>query len=349
MDITIIVPAYKIELYFDSFLLRLQKINDEIITNKITIELIFIHSFVSDTVEKKLSALNNIKIIYKYYNQKLNPSEARNIGLKESTGKFIFFHDADDLINSNFIEAVSEIKNMQEQKDIYIYNYKNIREYNNLIENINHNLTQEGEINGDYLVSYINSYLLEPNKFTAFVHCWSKIFLRSFIIDNKVKFNENLDQLEDVNFNFKLLIKNPKIFYSNKNPFYEYYIRKESSNLSKQSGDNPSVKIKQTIRALMAVKNYLLSLKENQNKVSKKIRHLYATTFILWVFRIVKNSKNLHKAIKDVKIYCFSEIVQRSLRDYIFQKNNSYIIPILIKLKTPFWIILTVNFKEKFK
>jgi hypothetical protein len=173
--------------------------------------------------------------------------------------------------------------------------------------------------------------------------------LRSFIIDNNVKFNENLDQLEDVNFNFKLLIKNPKIFYSNKNTFYEYYIRKESSNLSKKSGDNPSVKIKQTIRALMAVKNYLLSLKENQNQVRKKIRHLYATTFILWIFRIVKNSKNLHKTIKDVKIYCFSEIVQRSLREYIFQKNNSYIIPILIKLKTPFWIILTVNFKEKFK
>jgi glycosyltransferase involved in cell wall biosynthesis len=348
MDITIIVPAYKIELYFNSFLLRLKKINDYIINKNITIELIFIHSFVADSVEEKLSILNNIKVIYKFYNQKLNPSQARNIGLKECTGKFIFFHDADDLISSNFIDAISEIKKMSEQKDIYIYNYKNIRESNNLVENINHNLIKEGEINGNYLVSYVKSYLLEPNKYTAFVHCWSKIFLRSFIIDNNIRFNENLDQLEDVNFNFNLLIKNPKIFYTKKS-FYEYQIRQESSNLSKKSGDNPTVKIKQTIRALMAVKNYLLSIKENQYQVRNKIRHLYATTFILWIFRIVKNSNNFHNTIKDVKIYCHSKIVQSSMLCYRLQKNNSFIIPLLLKLKTPFWIILTVNLKEKFK
>ena len=110
-DVSIIIPVYKAKYTIKK---TLESINNQKFKNKIPkIELIL---SIDDNknYEKYRNILNNEIINTKSISTKSigsGPGNARNIGFKKSTGKYICFLDADDEYSENYVcEMLQEIK-----------------------------------------------------------------------------------------------------------------------------------------------------------------------------------------------------------------------------------------------
>ena len=131
MKISIIVPAYNVENYIETCIKSILK---QTYSN---IDLIIINDGSTDktlNIIKRYSEYNNIHIITKKNDC---VSSARNIGIKESTGEYLFLLDSDDWIDAHYIEkCVKEISNYN--LDIlftpYIKEYKNRSIKNDLFQ-----------------------------------------------------------------------------------------------------------------------------------------------------------------------------------------------------------------------
>jgi glycosyltransferase involved in cell wall biosynthesis len=337
--LSLIIPAYKPDQFIDRFIENLYKLDDKLNIEKLNFEVIFIHSETTEIDKVKKLIFKNITIVYVYNKDKLNPSEARNIGIKLAKGDYLHFHDVDDFILTNFIKDIVTklIANRLYCFDVIIYKYHKVRE--NKLELIDHDICQiEHEINSKELLNYISKYILEPHIYTAFVHCWSKIYKSEFIRKNCIRFDEKLEQLEDVNFNFKILNSKPALYASNI-ILYDYSVASNNNeNLSSKSGDDPDKDLKFLIRALKPVRKYCI-LNFSKKIAYIKINHLYATTIVLWILRIRKRKKyGFKKKYEKINAYCDSKLVVNSLRFYNIMPNTSIIIPLLVKLKLPLFL-----------
>lgn len=332
MQLSIIIPAYCPEIFLNKLFERIKVIDRKLFFLKISAELIFLHNGTEYSL-KKLPKLKTIKFQYHMFHERLTPAMARNIGISHSNGRYLLFHDVDDLLNLEFPDAFHTITRhliKEIDYDLIIFKYRKIKFDGYQV--ISHGLKESNyELNPQEIKKYIDLYIEKPHTFTLFVHCWSKLYLRKFIIKNDLSFNPKLEQLEDVNFNFKILNKIPSVYFSNA-LCYDYTVSSSTANLSAKSGINGNEDIKNTIKAFLPIKNYLQK-NNNKKKTRKKIGHLYATTFVLWMIRITKKIKDSYTLNIIIKEYMNSKTVQLSMKHYLYLKGTSWIIPILIKCK----------------
>ena len=75
---------------------------------------------------------------------------------------------------------------------------------NNDEKHKNHQMSTNADLYDEALLDYMELYYLTPYQNTAFVHCWNKFF-QNLIDMHALRFNENLNQLEDVDFVFRYL------------------------------------------------------------------------------------------------------------------------------------------------
>lgn len=332
VDLSIVVPAYLPEKHLKNFFARLKIIDEKLHELKISSELIFIHSGTKFPIAEQVPKLKTVKFVYQKFEERLTPSEARNIGIKMSEGEYLLFHDVDDLLNVDFPCSIPQFckKDRIEaiKYDLIIFRYRKIR--NGVPELIGHGLGRSDfQLGPKDIEEYLNLYIAKPHVFTLFVHCWSKLYLRSFLLKNNVAFNPSLEQLEDVNFNFRALNSWPKVYYSS-DVCYDYNISIDTSNLSAMSGAKGLDDIKNTIKALLPVKKYLMGLGASKNSIRGKIGHLYATTFVLWIIRVSKKVKDSSALPIFLESYMKSTAVRASMLHYRYFFGTSWIIPLLI-------------------
>ena len=346
MDLSIIIPAYCPEIFLNNLFKRIKVVDKKLLELKISSEIIFIHNGSKDSFLKKIPKFKAIKFQYHLFHERLTPSLARNIGINHANGRYVLFHDVDDFLNLEFPDAFHMITRHSLKDvgyDLIVFKYKKIRHDRGQV--ISHGLNKSNyALNPQDIAKYINLYIDKPHIFTLFVHCWSKLYLRSFLLKNELVFDPKLEQLEDVNFNFKILNKYPRVYFSSA-LCYDYIISDSSANLSAKSGTNGNDDIKNTIKAFLPVKKYL---QKNYNKKNtrKKLGHLYATTFVLWIIRISKNIKESHAFNMITKEYSNSKTVKYSMKHYKYLTDTSWIIPLLIKFNAI--TILSVFLCHKF-
>ena len=117
--ISIIVPIYNVEKYIGSLVNSLLKQ-----TNK-NFEVIFIDDGSTDEsmqILKEIMAGSEQEFSFKLL-QQVNQglSSARNIGILNATGEYIFFLDSDDEIESNFVETILTSCYKYSQPDTLIF------------------------------------------------------------------------------------------------------------------------------------------------------------------------------------------------------------------------------------
>ena len=213
VSVSIIVPVYNVEKYI---VRCLDSIKHQTMVNNI--ELILVDDCGNDKsmylAKKYLSeqTVLNYKILCHSKNKGL--SEARNTGISEATGDYLFFLDSDDEISNDCIECLIK-PTVHRDYDIVVGNYVSI---GGKVE-CELRITQ-GEIIGNdtILKEFIN------NSWYAMV--WNKLYRRNFIYENMLIFKQGVIHEDELfSFNVSLYAESMYIVLTET---YKYYINSES-------------------------------------------------------------------------------------------------------------------------
>lgn len=245
VDISIIVPIYNSEKY-------LKKCIDSLINQtKKELEFILVNDGSSDNSEKIIKEYNDERIKY-FKNKNQGIGKTRNFGIEKATGKYIMFIDSDDYIDKNATKLMFD-KAISNNLDMVICDYYNV---------INDKITEEK------LISFKPTNLKEnPNLiYDINLSPWNKLYKRSLINDNNIKFEENL-KYEDAPFICQALDKSKRIGKINKCLNY-YVIHKNSETTTKDKKVFDIIKIVDIIRIYFKDKDYI---KETLDKLTVRI------------------------------------------------------------------------------
>ena len=240
--------------------------------------------------------------IYKHEHNK-GLSAARNTGLENATGKYIFFMDSDDEITSNCIElhynAITKAS-----ANFTVANIELINAISNHIKQTSSAILR---------VSPIESYLKQEWNVSA---C-NKLYDVEFLKKNGFKFKDNLLH-EDILWNYQISLMSEKIAFVEE-ATYQYKIHENSIVTSKSS--------KKKLDSLVYILNTLF-LDWNNQKISKEVEKSFASFFNYW--RFVTALQLLNYDGDDTECQCYyNEISKLNIRKY----NTIYSLFLLLPFK----------------
>ncbi|SHK11033.1 Glycosyltransferase involved in cell wall bisynthesis [Hathewaya proteolytica DSM 3090] len=214
IKISVIIPLYNVEKYVKETLLSL------ISQSFKAFELIIVDDGSTDrSADICENILKESCISYKIIRKKnQGVSKARNIGVENSSGEYIFFLDSDDYISST---ALMEFYNkaIEDQAEVVFCGYEHI------------------DYESQKVIRKLDRYIEEPmggleaaalmagDKF--WISAISGFYLRSLIVDNKIVFPENICFGEDTVFIIKALMNSKRVTCVKQ--VLSHYIRRKNS------------------------------------------------------------------------------------------------------------------------
>lgn len=251
-------------------------------------------------------------------------SKARNIGLDYAKGNYITFIDADDYVDSHFLE-----KMYNRDYQVIIGGLTKVsKSYENIGEIIPNLL---GSVSIDIVC---NSFYNEQITSGIFGFVASKFIKREIIEKNKIRFDENIKLAEDYDFFLKVYSNIDKIYFIN-NCLYYYIQETENSAIML---DDSKVDFFEQIKIQQKTRNFLIknnSFGEIENSIY--LQRLTGYVYTLLINDESKNYKSFKKTYDKIKEYVprVSKRTRGLMKIYIFlYKNNLKLICyLLLKLR----------------
>lgn len=164
-------------------------------------------------VEQYMQIHSNIRLISQ---ENQGVCVARNTGLKNASGKYVWFVDPDDVIASNcFGKIYEELE--KAQADIFEMQYKTCEE--------------QYKFKPEVMEFYIDGM----NKEGASGAVWDSVCRRGYLLENNIEFNEKLSYGEDYLWAFQVKYRKHKSLYTNT----ALYIYRQRENSAMHTG-NPA-------------------------------------------------------------------------------------------------------------
>lgn len=209
VDLSIVIPAYNVEKYLAACLDSL--IGAEGIDGS---EIIIVDDGSTDgtrkIADKYASDHKNIKVISK---ENGGPSSSRNAGLKEATGKYVFFCDADDMVVPELFGRVISLAGTSSD-DVLLWDSELLYETVNLLMPKNRDFFAHGGLEKTERTyggkEILETQLRNSGDFVATV--WLSAYRKAFLIDNGLYFKEGLIH-EDEFWVPQVLIKARSVHY----------------------------------------------------------------------------------------------------------------------------------------
>lgn len=223
---------------------------------------------------------------------------ARNTGLINATGNFVFFLDSDDWIDEKAIELLYN-KIIQEKSDFIMfpfYSYDSVS--NKVLENEWGASLNLGNVRSPFShIDLKDEYVISDK---SIVVAWNKLYRIDFLKENNITFLENL-RYEDNPFYYKCLIKAKRISYLDKKLLY-YRINRKNS-LQSTGYDNKNVL--DIVLIMKEVFNIFMESKISNNV--KKIMKAYVINEFVWRYELMNCNtyayRNLIKTNFDKDFY----------------------------------------------
>ena len=302
--LSIIIPVYNAEKYIEECIKSVlnQKYKD--------FEIIIVNDGSTDNSLNIISKLKNSYGKIKLFNLENNGvSNARNFGIEQSKGEYIGFVDADDLIDEEMYLTL--MKNMEnESLDIIMCArenfYVNTNKTNKIFLDIDTNVKIERKFYEEKLLPLIVK--LDDSISSV----WSKMYRKSVIIENDIKFDVNLNINEDWNFNIDFLGFSKNFMYINK-PYYKYRVENNQSLSRKFRNDYFDIYVKKYNKIY---KKFVLEQKEKSDllKIANESLCYYTSFSIINEFD-KKNKMKLSEKITKVNSILSNQIVRTAAND----------------------------------
>ncbi|WP_342985837.1 glycosyltransferase family 2 protein [Clostridium saudiense] len=246
--VSVIIPIYKVEEYIYDC------IESVIKQSYRNLEIILVNDGSPDKCGEICNDYskkdNRIKVIHK---ENGGLSSARNVGLYNSSGKYIVFIDSDDFVKEDYIELL--LKSLIESNsDISMCSFEYVEKFN---VKVNENILNENKIYSNFDI--IKKTLEGKVQFYA----WNKMYKRELFINNLISYPEGR-LYEDMPTFMKLLLNSKKVSYINK-VLYSYRIRENSITFEK--GKNLANNFNDSIRDV----NYILQSYNLINRFSDEL------------------------------------------------------------------------------
>lgn len=215
-EISIIIPVYNVEKYID------QCMNSILAQKDIVFEVIAVDDGSPDNCPAILDEYakkdTRIKVVHK---QNGGVSNARNTGIENASGKWVYFVDSDDWLVDNQLKKMADYAN---ETDIDILFVDCFEQYEN--GNTKRlNLFSQDFVSDDHdfimkiqrtILCHKMSPYFSPGADSAYPAPWSKLIRLSLIKENNILFDPYVGGVyDDGLFTLEILEKATKIAYSN--------------------------------------------------------------------------------------------------------------------------------------
>lgn len=324
--VSIIIPIYNAKLYLKRCL---DSVKNQTYTN---LEIVCINDGSTDNsleIAEEFAKKDNRFKIFDIKNKGV--SNARNIGILNSSGEYLFFLDADDWLEYNAIEILCN-NALEENRDLVVGNFMKINSNAKISSGHENRFKKSVLLDKEDIFAYIKIYLQTSHRDLLFNHCWGKLYKTDMVKKHNLFFNTDLDGFEDIDFNFRVLRYVDKIYY-NCAVIYNYLL----SNSSQSS--QISLDAKQIDRFFIAFESIKKTLMLNTTHVyfhiEKEVGHFYISNMIMILIRACgqKNSSNGKKILAIVESIVKNKNIQNNLKYYKPKKGETIIMPYLIKLR----------------
>ena len=211
---SIIIPVYNAELYLK------ETLNSILKQNYTNYEVILVNDGSTDNsldiCNEYALKNNNFKVINI---ENSGAGIARNRGIEEAKGEFLFFPDSDDILTDDALENIDEVINSK-KADLYVFAfYKAYRDQEKLILQ----KYEDNFLDSDDVRRHYEKYT-ESNGIYIQGAPWNKIFRRDIVLKNKVWF-PNLKRHQDEAFIVRYMAYTKNVLISSK-PIYIYYLNR---------------------------------------------------------------------------------------------------------------------------
>lgn len=252
VELSVIIPAYNAEKFIHRSVQSVlkQKIEQD------KVEILVIENGSTDNttevVEKIIKKHENVQL----FHSSKGVSNARNMGITQSQGKWVLFLDADDILIENVLLDILKDIN-KTNSDIYFYGHKNNNQDRVVCDN-----NQEEVFSCSNMEECKIRVLENP---TRYMQAIAKLYKGEFLKENNLKFNPDLRLSEDSDFCFRCLQIAQRVEFKN--------------NVIYKALPNP-LSATRTVDGTK-IKDYILALNQTKKSVSletKKVQDAF------WVY-----------------------------------------------------------------
>lgn len=216
-DLSIIIPVYKVEAFIEECIVSVLQING------ICYEVIVVDDGTPDgSITCIGSYLQDSRIVL-IHQENRGLSAARNTGLKAAKGKYVYFLDSDDFLDSrNFVSLF--LAGKQEAADVIVGNFYDYTDRE-------HCLPSRAVIGKESLIETGKNVLVKYYVKNIRSVVWRAIYKREFLEKHRLYFKEGV-YFEDSEWSPRMYYFAEKVYYRN---ILFYYYRKRSNSIVNSS------------------------------------------------------------------------------------------------------------------
>jgi len=347
INISVVIPIYNGETFVKKCLDVLLAQN-----NIENFEIIIVDDGSTDNSVEIIKSynLNNLKIFSLPLNS--GPSAARNLGLKNSVGEYVYFFDVDDSIDVNTLSILHKTAKTHDC-DYVFCDFKKFEDFKNQRNGV-YNYTNDTLFKNKEIIEAMKKELHDTSLgHLGLFGCNGRLIKRSLLTKNNIQFDEKLRWMEDKTFAWRVLGFVREARYIRKQ-LYSYYLHpKIKTGVVESLNRGFSLlhiklilsHIQESLRKRLVPEIEIIKLRQ-QGLIFFSIQSLVSISSALFLKKIDKpTGKKIRRDI--IESILKDEEVSQSIKNYSCSKLESPWIPKAISLSSTLLLEIACYFRVK--